>query len=50
MDGKEGIVATGTLDAWSLGVLAIELLTGKAVFDKMRPKAEVCALNSHLMH
>lgn len=37
-----GVVATHALDAWSMGVLAMELLTGKPVFDKMRPKDEVC--------
>ena len=38
--------ATEALDAWSLGVLAIELLTGKPVFDKMRSKDEVYNLPS----
>ena len=42
MVGTGGVKATEALDAWSLGVLAIELLTGNSVFDKMRSKDEVC--------
>ena len=45
MEGEAGVVATEALDAWSLGVLAIELLTGKPVFDPMCPKEEVRALH-----
>ena len=41
MAGEGGVVAAEALDAWSLGVLAIELLTGKPVFNHMRPKEEV---------
>ena len=41
MRGKTQSVATEALDAWSLGVLAIELLTGKTVFDRLRPREEV---------
>lgn len=39
--GGRGIVAANALDAWSFGVLAMELLTGKPVFDEKRPKEEV---------
>jgi hypothetical protein len=35
-------MATEALDAWSLGVLAIELVSVKPVFDGMRLKEEVC--------
>ena len=41
MAGEGGVVAAEALDAWSLGVLAIELLTGKPVFNHMQPKEEV---------
>jgi eukaryotic-like serine/threonine-protein kinase len=41
MSGEPGLVATEALDAWSLGVLAIELFTGNPVFDHTRPKEEV---------
>ena len=39
--GEEGLQATEALDAWSLGLLAIEMLTGKAVFDHKHPKEQV---------
>ena len=42
MAGEGGVEVTEALDAWSLGVLAIELLTGKAVFDHKHPKEQVC--------
>ena len=35
------VVATEALDAWSLGVMAIELFIGKPVFDRTQPKEEV---------
>ena len=38
---KPGVLATEALDAWSLGVLAIELFIGKPVFDRTQPKKEV---------
>ena len=38
---KPGVLATQALDAWSLGVLAIELFIGKPVFDRTQPKDEV---------
>ena len=38
---QPGVVATEALDAWSLGVLAIELFIGKPVFDRTQPKEEV---------
>ena len=41
MRGDRESVATEALDAWSLGVLAIELLTGRTVFDWFRPKEKV---------
>ena len=49
LGGAGGLEATEALDAWSLGVLAIELLTGKPVFDHMRPKEEV-PIRSALFH
>ena len=42
LNGASTVVATEALDAWSLGVLAIELFSGKPVFDHLRPKAVVC--------
>lgn len=42
LSGEGGLVATEALDAWSLGVLAIELFTGKPVFDHTCSKEEVC--------
>jgi eukaryotic-like serine/threonine-protein kinase len=33
LDGQRHMEATPALDAWSLGVLALELFTGKAAFD-----------------
>ena len=38
MRGDREAGATEALDAWSLGVLAIELLTGRTVFDRFRPE------------
>ena len=40
---EKGLLASEALDAWSLGILAIELLTGKHVFDRLRPREEVSA-------
>lgn len=34
--GKQYIVASGAMDAWSLGILGIEMFTGKPVFPKHR--------------
>ena len=42
--GEGGVEATEALDAWSLGVLAIELFTGNSVFDHMHPRQDVRAL------
>lgn len=41
LEGEGGLRASEALDAWSLGVLAIELLTGQQVFNHMHPKEEV---------
>ena len=45
LNGAPTVEATEALDAWSLGVLAIELFSGRPVFDHMTPKAEVCSRN-----
>ena len=42
MGGEGGVVAAEALDAWSMGVLAIELLTGNPVFDHKHSKEQVC--------
>ena len=39
--GSRSVVATEALDAWSLGVLAIELFTGNSVFNHMHSKQDV---------
>lgn len=47
--GKRSIKATSAVDAWSVGVMAIELFTGKSVFDPfVIPKEEVSALYPNL--
>ena len=38
---QSGVVATEALDAWSLGVMAIELFIGKPLFDRTQTKEEV---------
>ena len=40
-EGGRGLVATEALDAWSLGVLAIEMFTGNPVFPRDDPKEKV---------
>ena len=39
--GQGGVQATEALDAWSLGVLAIELFTAAPVFSYLQPKEQV---------
>ena len=39
--GAKSLVVSEALDAWSLGVLAIELFTGDSVFDHMHTKQDV---------
>ena len=41
MGGEAGVQAAEALDAWSLGVMAIELLTGKPALDPFRNQEEV---------
>ena len=41
LGNQTGVVAAEAMDAWSLGVLAIELFIGKPAFDRMQPKAQV---------
>ena len=45
MLGEGSVQVTEALDAWSLGMLAIELLTGNAVFDHKHPKEQVFFAN-----
>lgn len=40
--GAGGLIAKPGLDSWSLGILAIEMFTGRPAFDVMRDKNEVC--------
>ena len=44
MQRERGIRATEALDAWSLGILAIELLTGAPVFDRLCAREKVRTL------
>ena len=39
--GEGGIDVQEALDAWSLGMLAIELLSGRPVFNNTMPKEQV---------
>ena len=39
--GQRGLVATEALDAWSVGILAIEVFTGEPVFDIFQSKEDV---------
>ena len=39
--GERELTVTEALDAWSLGVLACELFSGRPVFDPLRPRDEV---------
>jgi hypothetical protein len=39
--GCQGVLATAALDAWSVGILALEMFTGQPVFDLTQPKAQV---------
>jgi serine/threonine protein kinase len=41
MEDEGGVMATEALDAWSVGVLAIELFTGNPVFNHHLPKQDV---------
>ena len=41
MLNQTGVLATEALDAWSMGILAIELFIGRPVFNRMLPKDEV---------
>lgn len=51
LEGEKGLIASEALDAWSLGVLAIELFTGQPVFDHMLSKQEVSyQLYKHYCH
>ena len=45
VNNELGVVATEALDAWSLGLLAIELFTGKPVFDRTQPTGDVSILH-----
>ena len=45
MLGEGSVQVTEALDAWSLGMLAIELLTGNAVFDHKHPQEQVFFAN-----
>jgi serine/threonine protein kinase len=40
-DGKRRMVATDKLDSWSLGVMAVELLTNKLPFNLLEGKEKV---------
>jgi eukaryotic-like serine/threonine-protein kinase len=40
----KAIRVTEALDAWSLGVLALELFTGKPAFPVFQSKSKVCTL------
>jgi eukaryotic-like serine/threonine-protein kinase len=44
--GAPGILVTEALDAWSVGILAIEMFTGQPVFDLMQPQETVRGTNS----
>jgi serine/threonine protein kinase len=48
--GAKRIVVTEALDAWSLGVLAIEVFTGTPVFDPLAPPDDVRTSLSHTRH
>jgi serine/threonine protein kinase len=47
--GKGDLVATEALDAWSLGVLALELFGGKPAFDHLCPREQVCMAPHRLL-
>ena len=40
--GRDTILASDKLDAWSLGVMAVELLTNKSPFNLLEGKEKVC--------
>lgn len=42
-DNLKSIVATEALDAWSVGVLAVELFTGQPPIRKFEGQKKVCA-------
>jgi serine/threonine protein kinase len=48
-DKEENIEADPALDAWSLGVMAIEMFTGNPAFDLTQPKQTVRAAASNLL-
>lgn len=47
VNGRRSMTVTPALDAWSLGVLAIELFTGTAVFDAALSDHEVRVCSVH---
>lgn len=46
-NGERSVMATESLDAWSLGVLAIEIFTGDAAFDNTQSKEEVLLCDTY---
>ena len=41
-EGSEVVAAECAMDAWAIGVIAFELLTGKSAFKMFRGKQDVC--------
>jgi serine/threonine protein kinase len=47
-NGARGVLASAAIDAWSLGVLAVELFTNNAALDLMQGKETVrCTAQLH---